>query len=163
MAQHKLILDDDTEEDFSLLALHCSEEDYKMAFLLNKHLGLRLEREKMDLDFSNEGLVVTFPIFYFESDFQYTTYYLVANKCKTIVTNLDVSGGLFETDIPDKILTTCLLPEYKKVDFFLKIQSEFENIPLRKIIASINQIKQVISAYEVDAEQIKSKRNLIFD
>ena len=45
MASHKLILEDDYQEEFSLIAIHCSEEPYKMAYMLNKHLSLRLSRK----------------------------------------------------------------------------------------------------------------------
>ena len=33
MASHKLILEDDYQEEFSLIAIHCSEEPYKMAYI----------------------------------------------------------------------------------------------------------------------------------
>lgn len=163
MAHHKLLLDEDFKEEFSLLAIHCSEEAYKMAYLLNKHLRLRLKREEVDLDYSNNGLEVTFPLFQFKNKLHYTTYNLVANKCKSLSANVQSSGGLFDDDASDKMISTYLLPEYKKVDYFLKIQSEFETIPLRKILSDINEIKQVISVYEIEAENIKSKNNLIFN
>ena len=163
MAHRKLLLDDDFKEEFSLLAIHCSEEAYKMAYLLNKHLRLRLKREDVDLDYSNNGLEVTFPLFQFKNNVQYTTYNLVANKCKSLSANVQSSGGLFDDDASDKIISTFLLPEFKKVDYFLKIQSDFETIPLRKILSGINEIKQVISVYEIEADNIKSKNNLIFN
>lgn len=163
MAHRKLLLDDDFKEEFSLLAIHCSEEAYKMAYLLNKHLRLRLKREEVDLDYSNNGLEVTFPLFQFKNNVQYTTYNLVANKCKSLSANVQSSGGLFDDDASDKIISTFLLPEFKKVDYFLKIQSDFETIPLRKILSGINEIKQVISVYEIEADNIKSKNNLIFN
>jgi hypothetical protein len=163
MANHKLLLDEDFKEEFFLLAIHCSEEAYKMAYLLNKHLRLRLKREEVDLDYSNNGLEVTFPLFQFNNIVHYTTYNLVANKCKSLSANVQSSGGLFDNDTSDKMISTYLLPEYKKVDYFLKIQSEFETIPLRKILSDINEIKQVISVYEIEAENIKSKNNLIFN
>lgn len=163
MAHHKLLLDDDLKEEFSLVAIHCSEEAYKMAYVLNQHLNLRLKRKKADLDFSNEGLQVTFPIFKFEDQFRYTTYYLVSNKCKSSVANVTSSEGLFGDDISENTVITLLLPEFKQADFFLKIESDLETIPLRKNIALINEIKQVISAYEIEARQIKSNNNLIFN
>lgn len=162
MGRHKLLLDDDIKEEFSLVAIHCSEEAYKMAYLINSHLGLRLLRENVDLDYSNDGLEVTFPLFHFKDNVQYTTYHLVSNKCKSLQANVLSSGGLFEDDT-EKTMTTYLLPEYRKVDFFLKVFSEFSTIPLRKIISDINEIKQVISAYSLEIVNIKSKNNLIFD
>jgi len=160
MAHLKLILEDDYKEVFSLLAIHCSEADYKMAYLLNQYAGLRLRRKKVDLDFSENGLQVTFPIFEFENQPQYTTYHLVANKCKSFPAHVNSSQGLFAED-NSETLTTYLIKEYKNVDYFLKIYSDFESIPLRKLISNINEIKEVISAYSIEPEQIKLKNNLI--
>ena len=163
MAHHKLLLNDDLKEDFSLVAIHCSEEAYKMAFTLNQHLKLRLKRKRADLDYSNEGLQVTFPIFKFEDQFRYTTYYLVSNKCKSNVANITNSEGLFGDDESESTVLTLLLPEFKEADFFLKIESDYETIPLRKNISLINEINQVISAYKIEEHHIKSNHNLIFN
>ncbi len=163
MGHHKLVLDDDFKEEFSLIAIHCSEEDYKMAYLLNSHLDLGLRRELVDLEYSREGREATFSLFQFKSELQYTTYDLVTNKCKSLVLNTQGPNDLFSGGGSEKNVTTYLLPELKKVDFFLKIYSEFSTIPLRNINTAINDIKQVISAYEIDSESIKSKNNLIFD
>lgn len=163
MANYKLILDDDFGEDFSLLAIHCSEEAYKMAYLLNKALSLRLKREKLDLDYSANGLEITFPLFRFDDETQYTSYHLVANTCKSSVATLQSSGGLFGNTTDTKTVTNHLIPEYHNVDYFLKITSDFEAIPLRTLTLSMNEIPQIISTYTVDIQQLKSKHNLIFD
>ncbi|HBR55708.1 MAG TPA: IPExxxVDY family protein [Flavobacteriaceae bacterium] len=163
MAHYKLVLEDDVKDDFSLVAIHCSEEDYKMAFLLNQKIGLRLHRRRTDLEFVKEGLDVNFALFDFEDQDQYTTYYLVANKCKTSSTNTIASGGLFDDEASKEVITKFLIPEFKKVDFFLKIASEYETPPIRKLLMQLNEIDQVISAYTLEQQQIKSKDNLIFD
>jgi hypothetical protein len=163
MANHKLILDDDMGEDFSLIAIHCSEEAYKMAYLLNKHVYLRLQRRRRDLDFSNDGLEITFPLFDFEDEIHYTTYYLVANKCKTVAAHTVASGSLFGGETTEEVMTKYLLPEFKKVDFFLKISSESSTKPIKKLLMQLNEIDQVISAFIVDISEVKVKENLIFD
>lgn len=163
MANHKLILDDDIGEDFSLIAIHCSEEAYKMAYLLNKFIHLRLQRRRRDLDFSKEGLEITFPLFDFEDENQYTTYHLVANKCKTVAAHTVASDGLFGGETTEEVITKYLLPEFKKVDFFLKISSEYDTTPIRKLLMQLNEINQVISAFIVEISEVKSRENLIFD
>lgn len=163
MAIHKIVLDDDFAEDFSLVAIHCSEEAYKLAFLLNQKLNLSLHRRKSDLEFSTGDLDVSFPIFNFEDEFQYTNYYLVANKCKSKIAVSASEGELFAESVAERSVVSHLLPEFSNADYFLKIESDFEQIPLRKNIALINEVKQVISAYEVDPGQIKSNNNLIFN
>ncbi len=162
MAHYKLILEEDDAEDFSLLAIHCSEEAYKMGFLLNKYLGLQLERWHVDLDLSSNGLDLMFPIFEFEDKRKYTTFHLVANVCSSKIATLQSSGGLFDDSTNEKTVITYLLPEFKNVDFFLKISSEDQRDSLKQLVRSINEIPQVISAYSIDTETIKTKNNLIF-
>ena len=161
MATYKLIMDDDVKETFSLLAIHCSEEAYVLAYLLNKHLRFRLKRERFDLNYVDNGLEASFPLFQYENNVQYTSYNLVSNKCKSTAANVNSSGGLFFADSSEKTVITHLIPEYSKVDYFLKIHSEYENIVLRNIITEINDIKRIVSAYEIGVDSLKSKNNLI--
>lgn len=163
MAIHKIVLDDDFTEDFSLVAIHCSQEAYKLAYLLNQKLNLSLHRRNTDLEFSTEDLEVSFQVFNFEDELQYTNYYLVGNKCKSKIAAATSEGELFTEAISERSVISHLLPEISNADYFLKIESDFEQIPLRKNIALINEIKQVISAYEVEASHIKSNNNLIFN
>lgn len=163
MANLKLDFDDEMDEPFTLVAIHCSEEEYKLAYLLNLHLGTKFARRSLDLDFSSDGSLVNYPIYDYEDAFKYTSYYLVVNSCRVEEASLQSSDGLFARMTSKKSKVHYLLPEFKKVDFFLKIYSDFETVPLRKIISEINGIKQVISAYIVEPENIKSKNNLIFD
>lgn len=163
MAHHKLLFDDEFELPFTLIAIHCSEEAYKIAYLLNQQLNMQLKRKRADLDFSTDGLLITFPLYDFEDVHKYTHFYLVGNKCRSVEATLQSSGGLFAEMVSEKSTVHYLLPEYKKVDYLLKIYSDFETVPLRRMLSQINEIKQVISAYTLETETIKSKNNLIFD
>ena len=163
MANHKLILEDNFQEEFSLIAIHCSEEPYKMAYMLNKRMSLRLSRTKLDVDFSSQGLDISFPLFEYEDELSYISYNLVSNKYKSLTAKFQSSGGLFSDVSSEKTITTFLLKEFKNVDYFLKIQSDYEKVSTRKLISTINEIEQVISAYTIESEKIKSKNNLIFN
>ena len=55
-----------------------------------------------------------------------------------------------------------LLPEYKNVDCFLKIESSSEDVNIKKLLSEINQINQIVTAYQIEVTQIKSIENLIF-
>ena len=55
MPVKKLILNDFFEEEnFSLIGVHSTIEDYRLAFLLNKSLDLRLTRQDRDIDNNNQ-------------------------------------------------------------------------------------------------------------
>jgi hypothetical protein len=155
----KLIFNDALEYDFKLIAIHCSLEDYRIAYFLNKHLGIQLQRRTKDVDFTKEGHEALFSLFTFEDSKNYRSYTLVGNRCKVEHPGLEDNASLFTTQESFKLIN--LIPELKKTDFFLKLESD---TPTPKtMLAKINQIPQVITAYTVDVNKLKSKRNLIFE
>lgn len=160
MAIHKLILDDDfAEAEYTLIAIHCNIEDYRLAYLLNKNLGLSLTRKKSDLKF-NKG-TITYPIYNWDDEKQQVSWHLVSNICKTeTVRDADVNS-LFHNQ-QKVIKTTFLLPEHKSVNYFLKIDFEFSNNKQKILLNNILNISQIATAYSVSANQIKTKEHLIF-
>ncbi len=160
MAVHKLILDDVFDEVlYTLIAIHCTLEDYRLAFLINKYLGITLKRKSSDLDFDNGKS--TYSIFEWEDYKQLTTWNLVSNVCKTESYQQVNYDSLFHNH--EKITkTTHLLPEHKRVNYFLKIDNEFNFSKEKYIINSILKIPQIATAYSIDSNQLKSKDNLIF-
>jgi hypothetical protein len=76
MLSHKLMLEY-VEEDYQLLAIHSSLEEYKLAYFLNRQLKINMSRARVDLDF-NHGLVqATYPLYVFKEPAQYRNYYLI--------------------------------------------------------------------------------------
>ncbi len=160
MAVHKLILDDVFEEvSFTLIAIHCTIEDYRIAFLLNKHLGISLTRKASDLDY-NKGKIA-YSIYEWEDERQLTTWNLVANVCKSETIQEADFYSLFSNQ--ERITKTHnLIPEYKRVNYFLKIDNDHNFNKEAYILNNILSIPQIATAYSVDANQLKSKDNLIF-
>ncbi|MGJ8591589.1 MAG: IPExxxVDY family protein [Aquaticitalea sp.] len=160
MAVHKLLVDDFYDPSFSLIAIHCRLEDYRLAYLLNKNLGISLVRMPQDLDY--KYLDANYSIYQWEDEQQQTTWNLISNVCKKEVASLQSSGSLFSSG--EKMLKTYhLLPELKKVDFFLKITSDDDTYTKEgELLQTLQQIPQLITSYSIDTEQIKSKDNLIF-
>ncbi|WP_298492949.1 IPExxxVDY family protein [uncultured Algibacter sp.] len=161
MAVHKLILDDAFDEVlYTLIAIHCRLEDYRLAYLLNKYLGITLSRKPSDLDFKNGQ--VSYSIYEWEDEKQLITWSLVSNICKTEELQKSNNTSLFDNQ--EKITKTFqLLPEYKTVNYFLKIDNEFSSSKEKYILDSILKIPQIATAYSVDSKQLKSKENLIFN
>lgn len=148
------------EESYHLVAVHCSREAYQVAFFLNKALGLTFKRDRKDLDFKHENHMAFYPIFHCSDEANYIDYYLVANKFDATSMQLRPSGTLFAEK---EVVTTHLLPEFKRVDYFLKIEDEAAMIDPQEIVDGLNKIPQIITAYDVEVESIKSKENLIFN
>jgi hypothetical protein len=160
MALHKLLVDDFYDASFSLLAVHCTLEDYRLAYLFNKYLGLNLERKPQDLDYNY--FAASFSIYEWENTKFDTVWNLVSNICKKEEAALQSSGSLFE-NTTTVTRTFNLLPELKTVDYLLKVSNEHRNFNEKHILNKIQTIPQVITTYSVDINQIKSKDHLIFD
>ena len=65
MAVHKLVLDDFVDADYSLFAIHCDLEDYRLAFHINCALNTNLKRTKEDIDFNDNE--ASFSLFEWEN------------------------------------------------------------------------------------------------
>jgi hypothetical protein len=159
MALHKLLVDDFYDASFALLAIHSRLEDYRLAYLLNKHLHLNLKRKSQDLDYNY--FAASYAIYEWEDAPNMTTWNMVSNICKREEDALQSSGSLFTTN--ERVLKTYhLLPEFKKVDYFIKISNDDLHFDEETIVQHIKSIPQIITTYTVDVESIKSKDNLIF-
>ncbi|MBL85536.1 MAG: hypothetical protein CMO82_02635 [Winogradskyella sp.] len=158
MALHKLLVDDFYDDTYKLIAIHCGLEDYRLAYLLNQSLGLRLQRKTEDLDM--QYLKASYSIFEWNNVSQYVTWNLVSNVCKKEEDSL-YSTGLFQTN--EKVIKTLnLVPEYKKVDYFIKISDEIQNVNEKLILNKLQNIPQIITSYTVNPTKLKSKDHLIF-
>ncbi|MEO6346770.1 MAG: IPExxxVDY family protein [Aquaticitalea sp.] len=159
MAKHQLLLDDFYDPAFSLIAIHCRLEDYRLAYLINKHLNINLVRLRQDLDY--KFFEASYSLFQWEDTHQQTTWNLISNVCKIEKASLQSSGSLFN-NLETMLKTYHLLPEFKKVDFFLKISTDENLVDEKKILEDLQAIPQLIASYSIDSEHIKSKDNLIF-
>lgn len=160
MALHRLLVDDFEDENYSLLAVHCNLEDYRIAYLLNQFLNINLKRFHSDLDF--EYVSASYSIFEWEDYEKQIVWNLISNICRKEEDSLISSGSLFDTS--SKIIKNYnLIPEYKNVNYFLKIEDDNRSVKLKNTISHIQKIPQVITVYEVDVTSLKSKNNLIFN
>ena len=156
MQVHSLELQDFCEEEYSLIGIHSTLEDYKLAYLLNKNLNTRFYKAKEDLKFVKEKKEASFSIYNYENINYDYDWFLIANSYRR--ENQTVSNELLLTSETK----TYLIPEKKKVDFFLKICGETEYEFVMKTINKIKQIDSVITAYSIDKNTLKSKDFLIF-
>ena len=81
---------------------------------------------------------------------------MIANSTKT--ENITTSNQLLLTTETK----TFLIPEKKKIDYFIKISGEVEISFITKTIKKIKSIEQVMTSYSIDKDTLKSKDFLIF-
>ena len=126
--------------DFVLIAITAPLKDYRLCFKVNKELHLDLRRiDDLELLFNDLQEPYYFSHYHYTAPDTETAFNLLANKG---------SEGF-------------LIPEMKKVDFFLLIHNYIDSNELREVIGGLNRIPEVAVAAEVDPRKLKSKENLI--
>lgn len=159
--RHRLEFDDLFEDEYELIAIHCSMEIYRMAYMLNVYLGISFRRKEKDLDFTLKGKKIHYALYEHDDLKKHHIYQLVSNG---MVTNEMVSvDKLSNTTLFDNGNNKHFLIPELKCDFLIKISSESGRVPIKEIVSKINEIKQVISVYAVDPMDLKSRNNLIFE
>ena len=156
MQVYALEMDDFCEEPYSLIGIHSTLEDYKLAYLINQNLNTRFYKAIKDLEFKRGKKKASFSIYNYENTNEGFDWFLIANSYRR--ENQTVSNELLLTSETK----TYLIPEKKKVDFFLKICGDSEYDFVMKTIQKIINIENVITAYSIDKNTLKSRDFLIF-
>ena len=144
-----------------ILAIYSGLPSYRLAFLINTCLFSQLKREK-DLDFYKD---VKFPYFFFEDEVLQIEYRLIKNKTSQISTKEPVESSPLNSLFNESTAveeTFYVLPEYKEVDYFLVLDGEFGDDQLAHIEQEITKLEEILSAYYIPFENIKSKTHLTF-
>ncbi|WP_442847004.1 IPExxxVDY family protein [Leeuwenhoekiella sp. H156] len=160
MGSYKLLLDEAFDFDFNLIAIHCSLEQYRLAFLINKYAGLRLSSSE-DVHFYAKQLKYSFGTMRYEDSKNYLNYTLISNHFKLRYSQVLTANALFAES--EHFKTFNLVPEVKNADYLLKVESDEDNAPCTKLLGQLNRIPHIISAYQIDVSALKSKQNLIFE
>lgn len=160
MAIHKLNIDEFDEVDYELIAIHTSLEDYRLAYFLNQKLPILLGKSKSEIQINIKEGVTSFSRFIYENNTTDSCWSLIQNKNEVTTLKSDNNQNLFANSSYEVATKAYLLPEFKKVDYFLKVENSDNEIEI--IIAKINTIARISTVYSVDTNKIKSKNNLIF-
>ncbi|BDB56122.1 IPExxxVDY family protein [Flavobacterium ammonificans] len=161
MAIHKLDLDEFDEIDYHLIAIHTTLEDYRLAYFINQHLPVNLSKSKEEILISIKQGDTQFSRFYFDDEDNFISWNLIQNKNEVVGKKEITNQDLFSNSTQEVATKVFLLPELKKVDYFLKIESD-DDLQINEIVKNLKSIKSLSTVYVVDTETIKSKNNLIF-
>ena len=102
-------------------------------------------------------------IYEWDDEENFVTWNLVANTSKMEEEQTASAGSLFSNQQGKRTVSKYLIPERKRVDYFVKISSESHMKSSKIIMSKINAIAEVITAYSLNPNQLKSKNNLIFE
>ena len=135
----KLVLTIEEDYDFTLIGISCHTKDYRLCWELNKVLQTDLIRTT-DFEINKKSEQVSFSFYEFIDEANYLEYFLISNRAK---------NGF-------------LIPEQKKVDFFLMVRGNISESLTKDIIGKINSLSLVLTSFNIDPNQLKSKQNLLF-
>ena len=157
MAIHKIQINDFVSDDYELIAVHSSLDDYKLAYMLNKELGIQLSKNLAYVEIAIPEGKSAFSNYIFDDEKNDVVWTLIENKTTIINSNKQTTSLFEQVDI-----TVFLLPEFKKADYLIKIENIDYGFDSESIIDKIQEIKNVTTAYTIDITNLKSKNNLIF-
>lgn len=135
----KLVLTIEEDYDFSLIGISCHTKDYRLCWELNKTLQTDLVRTA-DYEISKKNENISFSFYEFIDEANYLEYFLISNRAK---------NGF-------------LIPEQKTVDFFFMIRGNISESLTKEVIGKINSLSLVLTSFNIDPNQLKSKQNLLF-
>jgi hypothetical protein len=162
MAIHKLDLGEFDEIDYNLIAIHTSLEDYKLAYFINQKLQINLGINKNEIQINIKEGETKFSRFSYQNIEKTIFWNLIQNKNEVIQHKNDNNQNLFSNINLEVSTKVYLLPEFKKVDYFLKIENIEDNRSIIEIQTLLNTIDNISTAYTVETNKIKAKNNLIF-
>lgn len=137
----KYLLEDDFEYDFKLVGISCHERDYRVCWGVNQMLALPLSKEEREIEVyhkkNNRHSRHTL----------FSTYNLDSEEEVHLIANRSKSGYL--------------IPEQKYADYLLMVKGD-EILCVNEVIPQLKKISFVLTAFNIDVSQLKSKENLIF-
>ncbi|MXN91372.1 IPExxxVDY family protein [Flavobacterium sp. Sd200] len=159
MAVHKLMIDDFDSVDYSLIAIHSSLEDYRLAYFINRELEIRLEKCPNDISFIQKESKAYFSRYLFEDEENDVAWNLIQNKNSIVSAPENAQSSLFSGGEYRVTTSVFFLPELKRVDYILKVDNEETE---ENVIRALLAVKYIATAYKIDHNKLKSKNNLIF-
>ncbi|MBS3738582.1 IPExxxVDY family protein [Mesohalobacter halotolerans] len=157
----KLILDTPIDIDFKLIGLNANLEPFKLAFLINQKLHLAFRRKEEDITLIHQGYKINFALYSYCDPKTECVLYFIQNKSKYIDQKPKFVASLFENE--QEVMGKFLIESHKQCDYFIKIEDESKRFKTKKLSMQLNEIPQIVSAYEIATETLKSPENLTFE
>lgn len=162
MANHKLQIDDFEEVEYCLIAILTPLEDYRLAYFINKNLPILFSKNKNGVQIKTKFGESLFSRFDFNDKKKDVFWCLIQNQNQIVVEEVTNSLDLFANTIQKTIRKVFLLPEFKKANYLLKIETSENKFDLEKTISVLKTIDQISKVYKIEIDNIKNKNNLIF-
>jgi len=153
-------IDEFDEIDYQLIAIHTSLEDYRLAYFINQNFPVLLNKNNDDISITAKAGFALLSRFSFEDESDCSAWDLIQNQTDIAFQIESVTDDLFTRSNVKVASKAYLLPEFKKVDYLLKLQNIDGSAD--GISEKLQQIEQITMSYTLDTSRIKSINNLIF-
>lgn len=160
MAKHFLDTHDDF--DFALLSIVCQENQYVMFSVINDVLKIDLRLSDYVPFNLKDGKLFKFSLYHFVDEELGLEYFLVPNTSNFAEPNINAasSNDLFNDLVVDE--RAKLVKELPKTDYFLILKGEDIHHYQFKVMEKLKTLSEVIQIQSIVANDLASKRNLIF-
>lgn len=143
MKINKLNFDPEYDE-FELIGIVSSIKEYKLAWLINKVLNIKLVKEPdIIFNFINDAKISVSNYLY---KMEYGNFRFLRNRASE-VTNVKLPF---------------LLPELKQYDYLIKLEQISYAFPAENVVDLLKSVNQILFIQELSVNKLKSKENLIF-
>lgn len=133
-------LDFDYDYDFLLFGISSHAKDYRLCWSLNKVLEIELAREE-DILLDEQASPRHFSFYAWDNEAQRLKFIVVANRGEE----------------------GYLVNEQKQADYFLVIEGYYDQLNRAQLLEKLRASPFVLTAFELDPNELKSRQNLLFD
>ena len=157
----------DIEFDYTVIGINTVIDDYQLAYLLNNVIKTYFIRCEIDIDVQNRSndQLSYFSHFIYENIDEMEEWHLISNKYNTennFSEKEEVSQDLFSQNNQVTQITKYFIPEKKEVNYLLRIDFIENKKRLDDLISTIRSIPAITTAFSIEYNTLRSKRNLIF-
>lgn len=161
MGAAKLTLELDYDFDFYLVGLRSDLADYRLAYLLNKELEIKLQRSAKDLllDGIKGAPATQYTYFEFLEKEMDRDWFLASNRGDQLLPSAD--QGLFSGQ-GTSYRTEYLLSELKTFDYLLVVHGLLGKPQEDRLQKILKEVPGILAMKTVDPEQLKHRDHLLF-
>ena len=141
MAKFSLDIEDSNEPDFLLFGISSHAKIYRLCWSLNQTMNLKLINSNSPIELIEGRKKI-------KNSFELYTYY-------------DEEMRISYNIIPNKAEQGFLLPEFKHVDYLFLLKENID-VDTNEIITQIRSSDQVLTAFTIQTQELKSLENLVF-
>lgn len=161
MAKH-ILNTSENDFNFALLGIVCLENQYSILSLINDALQIKLRLSDYVPFSLKDSKLFKFSLYHYADEELGLEYFLIPNVSNFEEPNMN--AGLVEdlfsgVDVDESVK---LVKELPKTDYFIIAKGEDLHYYQFKIMEKLKTIEEIIQVQTIEANDLPSKRNLIF-